>query len=113
MVSDTQEVFWMMQCQHKEVVYVSEPTKHHGRSLAEIRENPPSYKELVTLRIARDSLPKLEEQASPENSTKEFRIVRPDGAFAGSGLRAHRPATLVDLPHGSSESRRYYLAQTC
>jgi hypothetical protein len=48
MANNIQEVFWMMNANTKEIVYVSEAYEAiRGHSRAVIRENPSSYKEIV------------------------------------------------------------------
>jgi PAS domain S-box-containing protein len=80
MANNIQEVFWMMNANTKEVVYVSEAYEAiTGHSLAEIRHNPSSYKELVHPQDRARFLTKLEEAGITGNFDEEFRIVRPDG----------------------------------
>ena len=80
MVSDTHEAFWMMNANTKKVVYVSEAYEAiTGRTLAQIRENPSSYKELVHPQDRARFLTKLEEAGITGKFDEEFRIVRPDG----------------------------------
>ena len=81
MANNIAEVFWMMNANTKEVVYVSEAYEAiTGRSLAEIRENPSSYKELVHPQDRARFITKLEEAGITGKFDEEFRIVRPDGA---------------------------------
>lgn len=80
MANNIQEVFWMMNAVTKEVVYVSEAYEAiTGHSLAEIRENPSSYKELVHPQDRTRFLTKLEEAGITGKFDEEFRIVRADG----------------------------------
>ncbi|MGA3198836.1 MAG: PAS domain S-box protein [Halobacteriota archaeon] len=80
MANNIQEVFWMMNANTKEIVYVSEAYEAiTGHTLAEIRENPSSYKELVHPQDRARFLTKLEEAGITRTFDEEFRIVRPDG----------------------------------
>ena len=80
MANNIQEVFWMMNANTKEVVYVSEAYEAiTGHPLAEIRENPSSYKELVHPQDRARFLTKLEEAGITGKFDEEFRIVRADG----------------------------------
>jgi PAS domain S-box-containing protein len=76
-----QEVVWMLRADTKEVIYVSNAYETiTGHSLAEIRENPSSYKDLVHPEDRARFLAKLEEARTTGKFDEEFRIVRPDGA---------------------------------
>jgi PAS domain S-box-containing protein len=80
MANNIQEVFWMMNANSKEIVYVSEAYEAiTGHPLAEIRENPSSYKELVHPQDRARFLTKLDEAGITGKFDEEFRIVRPDG----------------------------------
>ena len=80
MANNIQEVFWMMNANTKEVVYVSEAYEAiTGHPLAEIRENPSSYKKLVHPQDRARFLTKLEEAGITGKFDEEFRIVRADG----------------------------------
>jgi PAS domain S-box-containing protein len=80
MANNIQEVFWMLKADTKEIVYVSDAYETiTGHSLAEIRENPSSYKELVHPEDHTRFLAKLEEARTTGRFDEEFRIVRPDG----------------------------------
>jgi len=80
MANNIQEVFWMMNANTKEVVYVSEAYEAiTGHALAEIRENPSSYKELVHPQDRARFLTKLEEAGITGKFDEEFRIIRADG----------------------------------
>jgi PAS domain S-box-containing protein len=80
MANNIQEVFWMMNANTKEIVYVSEAYEAiTGHSFAEIRENSSSYKELVHPEDRARFLTKLEEAGITGKFDEEFRIVRPDG----------------------------------
>jgi len=80
MANNIQEVFWMMNANTKEVVYVSEAYEAiTGHPLAEIRENPSSYKELVHPQDRARFLTKLEEAGITGKFDEEFRIIRADG----------------------------------
>jgi len=80
MANNIHEVFWMLKADTKEIVYVSDAYETiTGHSLAEIRENPSSYKELVHPEDRARFLAKLEEAGITGKFDEEFRIVRPDG----------------------------------
>ena len=80
MANSIQEVYWMLKADTKEIVYVSDAYETiTGHSLAEIRENPFSYKELVHPEDRVRFLAKLEEAGITGKFDEEFRIVRPDG----------------------------------
>jgi PAS domain S-box-containing protein len=75
-----QEVVWMLRADTKELVYVSNAYESvTGHSLAEIRENPSSYKDLVHPEDRARFLAKLEEARTTGKFDEEFRIVRADG----------------------------------
>jgi PAS domain S-box-containing protein len=80
MANSIQEVYWMLKADTKEIVYVSDAYETiTGRSLAEIRENPSSYKELVHPEDRVRFLARLDEAGVTGKFDEEFRIVRPDG----------------------------------
>ena len=80
MANSIQEVYWMLKADTKEIVYVSDAYETiTGHSLAEIRENPSSYKELVHPEDLVLFLAKLDEAGVTGKFDEEFRIVRPDG----------------------------------
>jgi PAS domain S-box-containing protein len=80
MANNIHEVFWMLKADTKEIVYISDAYEIiTGHSLAEIRANPSSYKELVHPEDRVRFLAKLEEAGITGKFDEEFRIVRPDG----------------------------------
>jgi PAS domain S-box-containing protein len=75
-----QEVVWMLRADTKEVIYVSNAYEAiTGHSLAEIRANPSSYKDLVHPEDRARFLAKLEKARTTGKFDEEFRIVRADG----------------------------------
>jgi len=75
-----QEVVWMLRADTKEVIFVSNAYEAiTGHSLAEIRENPSSYKDLVHAEDRARFLAKLDEARTTGKFDKEFRIVRQNG----------------------------------
>jgi PAS domain S-box-containing protein len=82
MAHNIDEVFWMLKADTKEAVYVSNAYETiTGHSLAEIREAPSSYKELVHPEDRSRFLAKLEEARTTGKFDEEFRILRPDGVL--------------------------------
>lgn len=80
MANHIQEVFWMMNAETKEIVYVSKAYETiTGRPLSQISENPSSYQELIHPADRLRVLSKLEEAGATGRFDEEFRILRPDG----------------------------------
>jgi PAS domain S-box-containing protein len=80
MASHIQEVFWMLNAETKEIVYVSKAYETiTGRPLSEIYENPSSYQEVIHPEDRARFLAKLEEAGIAGKFDEEFRIIRPDG----------------------------------
>jgi PAS domain S-box-containing protein len=80
MANHIQEVFWMLNAETKEIVYVSKAYETiAGRPLSEIYENPFSYQEVIHSEDRARFLAKLEEAGITGKFDEEFRIVRPDG----------------------------------
>jgi PAS domain S-box-containing protein len=70
----------MLRADTNEVIYVSNAYEAvTGHSLAEVRENPSSYKQLVHPEDRTRFLAKLEEARTTGKFDEEFRIVRADG----------------------------------
>lgn len=80
MADHVQEIFWMMNAETKEVLYVSKAYETiTGRPLSELSENPTSYKEVIHPDDRVRFLSKLEEAGVTGVFDEEFRILRPDG----------------------------------
>jgi PAS domain S-box-containing protein len=79
MATNIQEIFWMLDAETKQVIYVNQAYEAiTGRSCETLRENPTSYKELIHPEDRDRILPKLEETAQMGQFDEEFRIIRPD-----------------------------------
>jgi len=82
MANNIQEVFWMLDADTKDVVYVSRAYETiTGHTLSEIYSRPSSYKELVHPEDRTRFIAKLEDAALTGRFDEEFRIVRPDGGI--------------------------------
>jgi PAS domain S-box-containing protein len=80
MANNIQEIFWMMNAQTREVLYVSKAYEAvTGRLLSDLYGNPTSYRELVHPDDRVRVFSQLEEAAASGRFDEEFRIVRPDG----------------------------------
>jgi PAS domain S-box-containing protein len=80
MANHVQEIFWMMNAESKELLYVSKAYETiTGRPLSELSENPTSYKEVIHPDDRVRFLSKLEEAGITGKFDEEFRILRPDG----------------------------------
>ena len=82
MANNIQEVFWMLEADTKDIVYVSRAYETiTGHTLSEIYSRPSSYKELVHPEDRTRFIAKLEDAALTGRFDEEFRIVRPDGGI--------------------------------
>jgi PAS domain S-box-containing protein len=82
MATNIQEIFWMMNAETKEVIYVSKAYETiTGRPLSDIQDAPASYRDLICPEDRRRVLTKLEEAANSGRFDEEFRILRADGAL--------------------------------
>jgi PAS domain S-box-containing protein len=80
MATNIQEIFWMMNAETKEVIYVSKAYETiTGRPLSEIYEAPASYRDLIHPEDRLRVLTKLEEAGKTGRFDEEFRILRSDG----------------------------------
>jgi PAS domain S-box-containing protein len=80
MASNIQEIFWMMDANTQEITYVNEAyATLTGHSLASLRANPSSYRELIHSEDRIRVLSKLEDLANSEIFDEEFRFIRADG----------------------------------
>jgi PAS domain S-box-containing protein len=79
MAANIQEIFWMIDANTKEVIYVNQAFETiTGRPLGKLRENPKSYQELFHPEDRVRVLTRLEEAVQTGQFDEEFRIVRPD-----------------------------------
>jgi PAS domain S-box-containing protein len=82
MATNIQEIFWMLDADTKQVVYVNQAFETiTGRSLGSLRENPTSYQELFHPEDRVRVLTRLEHAVQTGQFDEEFRIVRPDHAI--------------------------------
>jgi PAS domain S-box-containing protein len=80
MASNIQEIFWMMDASTQEVTYVNEAyTTLTGHSLASLRANPSSYRELIHPEDRIRVFSKLQDLANSRLFDEEFRFIRADG----------------------------------
>jgi PAS domain S-box-containing protein len=80
MASNIQEIFWMMDANTQEVTYVNEAyATLTGHSLATLRANPSSYRELIHSEDRIRVLAKLRDLANSGLFDEEFRFIRADG----------------------------------
>ena len=77
MANNIQEIFWMLDPETKEVIYVNQAFESvTGRSRDSLRANPTSYQELFHPKDRVRVLTRLEEAARSGHFDEEFRIVR-------------------------------------
>jgi PAS domain S-box-containing protein len=82
MADNIQEVFWMLDAETKQVIYVNKAYEIiTGRSRESLRENPISYQELFHPEDRVRVLTRLEEAVRTGEFDEQFRIVRPDFAI--------------------------------
>jgi PAS domain S-box-containing protein len=94
-----QEVVWMIRTDTKELLYVSNAYEVvTGHSLAEIRKNPSSYKELVHPEDRARFLAKLEEARTTGKFDEEFRIVRADGVPRWIWSKGTQASAIGEVP---------------
>ena len=80
MANNIQEIFWMMDANTQEVTYVNEAyATLTGHSLASLRANPSSYRELIHSEDRIRILSKLKDLANSGILDEEFRFIRADG----------------------------------
>jgi PAS domain S-box-containing protein len=81
MATNIQEIFWMLDANTKEVIYVNQAFESiTGRSLDTLRANPKSYQELFHPEDRVRILTRLEEAVLTGQLDEEFRITRSDQA---------------------------------
>src|SRR6267154_3966885 len=82
MATNIQEIFWMMNAETKEVIYVSKAYETiTGRPLTDLYEAPDSCRDLIHPEDRLRVLTRLEEAGSTGRFHEEFRILRADGAL--------------------------------
>jgi PAS domain S-box-containing protein len=109
-----QEVVWMLRTDTNELVYVSIAYEAvTGHSLAEIKQNPSSYKDLVHPEDRARFIAKLEKARTTGKFDEEFRIVRADGVCRwiwSKGTEAARagevPPRLVGIAQDITERKQ-------
>src|SRR6202047_1960209 len=80
MANNIQEIFWMMDANTQEVTYVNDAyATLTGHSLASLRANPSSYRELIHSEDRIRVLSKLQDLANSGVFDEEFRFIRADG----------------------------------
>ncbi len=80
MANNIQEIFWMMDANTQEVTYANEAyATLTGHSLASLRANPSSYRELIHSEDRIRILAKLKDLANSGILDEEFRFIRADG----------------------------------
>jgi PAS domain S-box-containing protein len=80
MAGNIQEIFWMMDAETKQTLYVNEAYQTiTGRPLQSLKENPSSYVELIHPNDRVHVLARLDEAAINGRFDEQFRIVRADG----------------------------------
>ncbi len=88
MAADIQEIFWMLDADTKQVIYVNQAFESiTGRSLGSLRQNAISYQELFHPEDRVRVLTRLEEVIQTGRFDEEFRIVRPDHAIRWLSVR--------------------------
>ena len=79
MASNIQEIFWMLDAENMEVLYVNPAYESiTGRSCESLRQDPKSYEEVIHPEDRIRVLSRLEESVRTGQFDEEFRIVRPD-----------------------------------
>ena len=89
MAGHIQEVFWMMDAETMQVIYVNQA--YHtltGRSVSSLYESPSSYGELIHSEDRIRVLARLDEAAKGGHFDEEFRIVREDKALRWVWVKA-------------------------
>jgi PAS domain S-box-containing protein len=82
MAGNIQEIFWMLDRESKQVLYVNQAYETiTGRSCETLRDNPTSYRDLIHPQERVRVLSRLDETVRTGQFDEEFRILRPDGAI--------------------------------
>ena len=80
MASNIQEIFWMMQADTKELIYVNSAyTTITGHVVENLHENPSAYQDLIHPEDRIRVLSKLQDLARSGILDEEFRFIRADG----------------------------------
>jgi PAS domain S-box-containing protein len=80
MANNIQEIFWMMDADTQEVLYVNHAyAKITGHSVESLEDNPSSYRELIHPEDRIRVLSKLQDLAYFGTLDEEFRFIRADG----------------------------------
>jgi PAS domain S-box-containing protein len=80
MAGNIQEIFWMIDADSKEALYVNQAYEDiTGRSCQSLMESPSSYEDIIHPEDRVHVLGKLEEAAQNGQFNERFRIVRPGG----------------------------------
>jgi len=81
MASNIQEIFWMLDAETMEVLYVNAAYEAiTGRSCESLRQDPKSYEQVIHPDDRIRVLSRLEESVQTGQFNEEFRIVRPNNA---------------------------------
>ena len=81
MASNIQEVFWMLDAESKNVIYVNQACETlTGRSWESLREDSKAYEDVIHAEDRVRVLSRLDEAVQNGQFDEEFRIVRPDNA---------------------------------
>lgn len=88
MADNIQEVYWMIDAETKNVIYVNRAFESvTGRSCETLRDNLASYQELLHSEDRVRILTRLEEAAQTGQFDEEFRIIRPNHATRWVSVR--------------------------
>jgi PAS domain S-box-containing protein len=88
MADNIQEVYWMIETETKDVVYVNQAFESvTGRSCETLRDDPASYQELFHPEDRIRILTRLEEAIQTGQFDEEFRIIRADHATRWVAVR--------------------------
>ncbi len=79
MADNIQELFWMLDAESKQVIYVNDAYEAiTGRTRESLRDDPKSYEEVIHPEDRIRVLSRLNESVQTGQFDEEFRIVRPD-----------------------------------
>jgi PAS domain S-box-containing protein len=82
MASNIQEIFWMLDAESKNVLYVNKAYETiMGRTCDSVQEDPKSYEDLIHPEDRVRVLSRLDEAVETGQLDEEFRIIRPDKAI--------------------------------
>jgi len=81
MASNIQEIFWMLNAQSREVIYVNQAYETvTGRSCDSLQKDPKCYEDVIHAEDRVRVLSRLDEAVRTGQFDEEFRIIRPDNA---------------------------------